>query len=363
MAPERITSIDAGPAADLYAVGCILFEMLTGRIPFESQELTGFFIKHMQEPPPRPSELAPQCPRRLEELILKLLEKKPENRPVDAHAVIKELQALAPKTGTAAAPPVATPSRPLAAPTLPPTTLERWARRTAIFEQMAQHAFPGDSAPPDLRALLDGIRNALRRVHELRSEGLKEQRKLEELERDARDTRARLGFAVQSLAEDLSLAREAARHATQEVQPYFDAEEQAKGAHDQALARLESSGGFRVLSEPDESFARTLRDLADAIDRWGLTRGAADKARRWLDAKKGEVDDVELQVRTLRGNLERTENEYLAKRQSSEAVLTKGSGEAQEREQQLIQMATQFCDRLRGETRLRELFARLEQES
>jgi len=75
------------------------------------------------------------------------------------------------------------------------------------------------------------------------------------------------------------------------------------------------------------------------------------------------VEDLELQVRTLRANLERTENEYVEKRQSSEAVLTTGSGEAQAREQQLIQMATQLCDRLRGESRLRELFARLEQES
>lgn len=363
MAPERITSIDAGPAADLYAVGCILFEMLTGRLPFESQELTGFFIKHMQEPPPKPSELAPQCPRRLEELILKLLEKKPENRPVDAHAVIKELQALAPKGGSVPAPPIPTPSRPIAAPTLPPTTLERWARRTAIFEQMLQHAFTQGPAPDDLRALLDGIRNALRRVHELRSEGLKEQRKLEELERAARDNRARLGFAVQSLAEDLSLAREAARQAGQEVQPYFDAENQAKSAYDQALGRLETGGGFRVLAAPDEGFARTLRDLADAVDRWGLTRGAAEKARRWIDAKRREVEDLELQVRTLRTNLERTENEYVENRQSSEKVLTAGSGEAQEREQQLIQMATQLCDRLRGESRLRELFARLEQET
>ncbi|MEZ4250599.1 MAG: protein kinase [Polyangiales bacterium] len=363
MAPERITSIDAGPAADLYAVGCILFEMLTGRLPFESQELTGYFIKHMQEPPPKPSELAPQCPRRLEELILKLLAKKPEDRPVDAHAVIKELQALAPKTGSVPAPPMPTPSRPIAAPTLPPTTLERWARRTAIFEQMLAQAFPGSEPPADLRAMLDTIRGALRRVHEIRGEGLKEQRKLEELEREARDNRARLGFAVQSLAEDLSLAREAARQAGQEVQPYFDAESQAKSGYDHAVARLETAGGYRVLAAPDEAFARALRDLADAVDRWGLTRGAAEKARRWVDAKKREVEDLELQVRTLRGNLDRTENDYVEKRQSSEAALTTGTTEAQSREQQLTVTATQFCDRLRGESRLRDLFARLEQES
>ncbi|MBX3247663.1 MAG: protein kinase [Myxococcales bacterium] len=363
MAPERITSIDAGPAADLYALGCILFEMLTGRLPFESQELTGFFIAHMQQPPPRPSELAPQCPRRLEELILKLLAKKPEERPVDAHAVIKELQALVPASGPVVAPPVATPSRPIAAPTLPPTTLERWARRTAIFEQMLLQAYPDGSPPEDLRRLLDGIRGALRRVHEIRSEGLKVQRHLEELEREARDNRARLGFAVQSLAEDLSLAREAVRQAKQEVQPYFDADDQARAAYAQGQAKLAQLGGYRVLEAPDEAFAKTLHELADALDRWGLSRGAAEKARRWVESKEQEVADLELQVRTLRGNLERTENEYLGKKESSEAALSQGSGEAQEREQALIQMATDLCDRLRGQRVLRELFVRLEQES
>ena len=362
MAPERITSIDAGPAADLYALGIIFFEMLTGRLPFESEEITGFFIKHMQEPPPKPSELVPQCPRRLEELILEMMAKKPEERPVDAHQVIKELQALAPKSAAAVAPPAATPSRPIAAPTLPPTTLERWARRTAIFDQMVQRAFPNGQAPREVAQLLEQIRGTLRRVHEIRSEGLKVQRKLEELERDARDTRARLGFAVQSLAEDLSQAREATRQAQQEVAPYFEAEEQGRVAYAQAHGKLAELGGYRELDAPSEPFAKALRDVADALDRWALSKGAADKARRWVESKSQEVDDLEFQVKALRGNLERTENEYLDKKRSSEELLTGGGNEAQEKEKALIEMATAFCDQLRSKKELSDLFRRLEQD-
>jgi len=363
MAPERITSIDAGPAADLYALGVILFEMLCGRLPFEADELTAFFIKHMQEPPPKPSEIVPQCPRRLEELILKLLAKKPEQRPVDAHQVIKELQALVPQGGTAVAPPAATPSRPIAAPTLPPTTLERWARRTAIFDEMLQRAFPNGSAPQDVAGLLEQIRGTLRRVHEIRSSGLKEQRKLEQLERDARDTRARLGFAVQSLAEDLSQAREAARQAQTEVQPYFDGDAQAKAAYEQSEQKLASAGGYRRVEQPDEAYAKALRDVADAIDRWSLSKGAADKAKRWVDAKLREVEDLEFQVKALRQQLERTENQYEQTKSSSETILVEGGKEAQEKEQGLIQLATAFCDRLRDRRELGDLFRKLEGES
>ena len=362
MAPERVTSIDAGPAADLYALGVILFEMLTGKLPFESSEITGFFIKHMQEPPPRPSEWAPQCPRRLEELILKLMEKKPEDRPVDAHQVIKELQTLVPAAGAAIAPPVATPSRPIAAPTLPPTTIERWARRTAIFDQMMARAFPNGGAPAELARLLQAIRGSLKRVNEIRSAGLKEQRKIEELERDVRETRARLGFAVQSLAEDLSQAREAERAAQTEVQPYFDADDQASSAYQQATRSLDTLGGYRIISAPDQGFAKALRDVSDAVDRWALSFGAAEKARRWVEAKGKEVTDLEFQIRTLRDQLSKTEAQYDDAKASSESLLVNGGKEAQENEQALIGLATQFCDSLRSHRELKDLFARLERE-
>ncbi len=361
MAPERITSIDAGPAADLYALGIILFEMLTGRLPFQAEEITGFFIKHMQEPPPKPSEIVPQCPRRLEELILRMMAKTPDGRPVDAHQVIKELQALVPKGGPAVSPISATPSRPIVAPTLPPTTLEKWAGRIAIFDQMVARAFP-TGAPPDLMRLVEGLRGTLRRVQEIRSEGLKEQRKLEELETQARDNRARLGFAVQSLAEDLSQAREAARAATAEVSPYFDAEAQGRNAYTQAHQKLMELGGYKQMERPDESYAKALREVADAMDRWSLSTGAADKARKWVKAKEDEVQDLEFQVKALRGNLERLEGKYLLEKQSSEQLLVKGGAEAQECEKQLMTMASALADQLRVKRELRDLFAQLERE-
>ena len=361
MAPERITSIDAGPAADLYALGIILFEMLTGRLPFIAEEITGFFIKHMQEAPPKPSEIVPQCPRRLEELILRMMAKTPEERPVDAHKVIKELQALVPKGGPAVSPISATPSRPIVAPTLPPTTLEKWAGRIAIFDQMVARAFP-TGVPRDLGKLVEGLRGTLRRVQEVRSEGLKEQRKLEELETQARDNRARLGFAVQSLAEDLSQAREAARQATAEVSPYFDAEAQGRNAYLQAHQKLQELGGYSELERPDEAYAKALRDVADAMDRWALSTGAADKARRWVKAKEDEVTDLEFQVKALRANLERLEGKYSLERQSSEQLLVKGGAEAEECEKQLMTMASALTDQLRVKRELRDLFAQLERE-
>jgi serine/threonine-protein kinase len=366
MAPERVTSIDAGAPADLYALGCILYEMAVGQPPFVADDITGYFLKHMSEVPARPSARMRGIPRRLEDLVLALLMKKPEERPVDAHQVIKELASLLAdfsKTAVMPAAPVATPARPMVAPTLPPTTLERWARRTALFDQMLGRAFPGGGAPRPLLALLAEIRGDLARIHELRQQGLGEQRKLEALEGEARDGRARLGHAVHTLAQDLSRSRAEVRQAGAGVAPYFEADRQAEGAYRAAYQKLAARGGFREQDAPSAEMVALLRDGADALDRWLLSRGAADKARRWVEAKEREVSDLEYQVRILRGQLENMESEYDVSRQASELTLARAGREAQALEQSLIAKATRFCEDLRGRHELGDLFRLLEQEA
>jgi len=360
MAPERITSIDAGAESDLYSLGIILFEMLTGRLPFQSDDLAGYFIKHLQEEPPKPSTLVPQCPRRLEELILKLLDKKPEARPVDAHQVIKELSALAPVVGRdSVVPPQPSSAGRQVAPTLLPTTLERWASRAAVFDQMLQRAFPG-GAPPELQQVLGQIRGALARIHDLRSSGLTEQRKLEAMEANAREGRERLGNAVNILAVDLSNARQAARSAQGEVEPYFAADRQAEAAYRAAHAALEQHGGYRELAAPRADLVGALRDTVDGLDRWVLARGAAEKARSWVDAKTAEVKDLEFQLEALRSQLDRLEDAYEQERGTSEEILQRNGHSAQELEQGLVQLAMRFCQPLRPRRELGELFAQLE---
>ncbi|MBK6576256.1 MAG: serine/threonine protein kinase [Sandaracinaceae bacterium] len=360
MAPERLTNIDAGASADLYALGCILFEMITGRPPFESQEITGYFIKHMQEPPPRPSSLAPACPRRLEELILALLEKKPEQRPVDAHALIHTLQELAPKDDAPGPAPIHVPSRPQVAPTLPPTTLERWARRTAIFDQMLTRAFPGGDAPAALRAQLEEIREMLRTIQNLRTRGLGEQRKLETLDHEARENRARMGHAMHVLAEDLSSARTAARSAETDVAPYFTAEKQAETAVTEAYERLAAGGGLRPPKDPAGDVQRLLRELADGLDRWQLARGASEKARAWLDGKRQEVTDLDFQVKSMREVLERTETTMSANKAASEQALMDSGRAVEDFEQRLLVLAGHYCEGLRMRPELGDLFQQLE---
>ncbi len=93
MAPEQIRGEPVDSRADLYAVGCIFYELLTGQPPFlgSSEVVTQH---HLEEPPRPPSELVAGCPRELDQLVLALLEKRPRDRIGHAEDVILELDEL-----------------------------------------------------------------------------------------------------------------------------------------------------------------------------------------------------------------------------------------------------------------------------
>ncbi|MDH2428046.1 serine/threonine-protein kinase [Sphaerisporangium sp. TRM90804] len=87
MSPEQIQRGVAGPRSDLYALGCVLHEMLTGRQLFAGPTEYSVFDKQVNERPPR----IPGVPADLDRLIGALLEKDPDNRPPDASALYESL--------------------------------------------------------------------------------------------------------------------------------------------------------------------------------------------------------------------------------------------------------------------------------
>jgi serine/threonine-protein kinase len=92
MSPEQCRGEKSlTPKSDLYALGVVFFELLTGRKPFTAESPIEMFQKHVGELPPRPSRLTDDVPVWLDTVILSLLEKKPEHRPLNADMVSKAL--------------------------------------------------------------------------------------------------------------------------------------------------------------------------------------------------------------------------------------------------------------------------------
>ena len=78
--------------ADLYAMGATFFELLTGRLPFEEDEALKLVYAHLAQSPPNPQDLSTDIPETLAQIILKLLEKKPEERYQSAFGLAKDLE-------------------------------------------------------------------------------------------------------------------------------------------------------------------------------------------------------------------------------------------------------------------------------
>ena len=99
MSPEQCDGAELTPASDVYGLGIILYEMLTGTTPFSGPTPLAVALKHSSEKPRPPREFSPAIPPALEEIVLRALEKKPENRPADAGAFRRELYQMAEKLG------------------------------------------------------------------------------------------------------------------------------------------------------------------------------------------------------------------------------------------------------------------------
>jgi WD40 repeat protein/serine/threonine protein kinase len=92
MAPEQTRSAKVGPPADIYALGAVLYEMVTGRPPFLAETWSDTFRQLQQEDPVPPRRLQPTIPRDLETICLKCLEKEPARRYRSALELSADLQ-------------------------------------------------------------------------------------------------------------------------------------------------------------------------------------------------------------------------------------------------------------------------------
>jgi serine/threonine-protein kinase len=80
MSPEQLSGSELDARSDLYAAGVVLFECVTGRVPFEADTTWALVAKHLEEPPPDPRGLNPEVPESLAAVIVKAMAKAPADR-------------------------------------------------------------------------------------------------------------------------------------------------------------------------------------------------------------------------------------------------------------------------------------------
>jgi len=94
ISPEQARGDVTDEKSDIYSVGAMMYEMLTGRKPFDSDNPVSIAVMHMQEIPERPRAINPDIPDGLEEIVLKAMEKAPENRYHSTAEMMNDIEAF-----------------------------------------------------------------------------------------------------------------------------------------------------------------------------------------------------------------------------------------------------------------------------
>ncbi|MBB4685034.1 Stk1 family PASTA domain-containing Ser/Thr kinase [Amycolatopsis jiangsuensis] len=115
LSPEQVATGATTSRGDVYSTGILLYEMLTGRAPYTGDTALSVAYRHVNDDVPRPSELRPDLPPALDELVLRATRRDPDLRPADAGEFLAELQAVRTSLGIA----------PVAVPVPPPPDADR----------------------------------------------------------------------------------------------------------------------------------------------------------------------------------------------------------------------------------------------
>jgi serine/threonine-protein kinase len=99
LSPEQVTTGAASARGDVYSAGILLYEMLTGRAPYTGDTPLSVAYRHVNDDVPRPSELRPDLPPALDELVLRATRRDPQLRPADAGEFLTELTAVRARLG------------------------------------------------------------------------------------------------------------------------------------------------------------------------------------------------------------------------------------------------------------------------
>jgi serine/threonine-protein kinase len=340
LAPEQMQG-QVGPLSDLYALGCVLFEMLTGRPPFTGN-MSEVLIKHLRDPPPLASSVKAGLAPEIDALLLQMLSKEPSKRHRDAFHVKDDLSALIEryeparaKSSTSQQLPAAS-QRPVTAPpaqrTDPPEggrpTLHipseghDWNERITEYRDQLKRLHPKGGVPEAVEAAMRNMEVTLASMTRLRSEMDGSARELTTKEDELRATRLRVGRALDELAHDESKLGRAIEGELAEVK---SAQHAMAGCIEAVLSRpslspISGKQGEKISQED----AILIQGFMVAIDNLRTAQTRVSRLLQSLEAKRLALKDLTFQIEQLKDRF---------------ATLNTESGAAQRGTQERVQVA------------------------
>jgi serine/threonine-protein kinase len=342
MSPEQARGEEATPSSDLYALGVLFFEMLTGRLPFVTSNRKDLLKMHQEAKPPSPREVHPDVPVEAERIILKLLEKEQPKRYRDAHHLLEDIKALqrqSPRELAFAPMPAVIQPRGGSVTKAPLTSgVAAWSLRAVMFARMVSRASPRIATSPQVRRALDDLWRLCAAVARVEGEIATEVAKVEAYERRGRDLRAQLGRQVEELAGEESRVKRSITEAQTQATAFRAESDEASKALDEAwaeIARLEASGNEAALRNAYEKagaararylsrsfeLARVEAQVARMSASCAAITGRILELRESLDRQSDQLDNGLIDVRRRMADRGRDRTQILRDLERSASAL------------------------------------------
>jgi serine/threonine protein kinase len=359
MAPEQARGEDAIPQSDLYALGILFFEMVTGQLPFRSHDRETLLKMQRSGPPPNPRMLRPDLPPSAEAIILKLLQKTLDKRYKDAHHLSEDLKALQRSMPSSPWEVLQLSDAPVQSPAPPPAPsagVAEWATRAAHFARMVSRAWPGNEVPNEIAGHLESAWTLASRASKLEGEVASLSRRLEALEKRGRALRAEIGRKVEELAHEESRVLRDAATESEAVSDLRDKLQIGEKSLVQARAQAEqqeragaSGGTLRAVHEQvGAAIARVEMRREQLMDR------EAKAARKDTQAR-----DLRRQIEELRGQLSRYAEALEDDLAQGREKVTNKTREGLGLEKSFSEASDALLKHLRGRPECRDLFEEL----
>ncbi|GAB4204350.1 MAG: hypothetical protein OHK0013_19200 [Sandaracinaceae bacterium] len=311
MAPEQGRGAPMTASADLYSLGCVLFEMLSGQPPFRGTT-ADLILKHMREPAPRVATRVHGIPEALDAIVAKLLEKDPARRHRDAFHLREELRRVSdalPIVRASVAPDDLSKTRERRRSaveiTRPQQVQSTWERRAALFRELAQRAH-GAAIPSWLEQALDDLVDCIARVRDVERRLAQAAESATRRETELRANRLRLGRAIDELVRDESRTVGAIDELYREVAALRRSLVEAETAVARGMTALRDAPIGTALGAP---FAQLLRDTGAAAGRWLEAEHRLGSIQEEIRRREREREDLQFQVAQLKGRLGSTSAE------------------------------------------------------
>ncbi len=155
MAPEQARGDAVDSRADLYATGLIIFELITGKSPFEgARDANELLLAQLTKEAPALGSLVPGVPHELEQLVQSLLAKEANKRPATAHQVLQRLERILANQARTSR--LSLPVSPLGLQALTPASLQRLAESATVYQDVAPERSSGSQRPAATQPLPAG---------------------------------------------------------------------------------------------------------------------------------------------------------------------------------------------------------------